>query len=179
MFFLVYKKQMETFGGIIVQKLKSFEDERGKFSEIFVNKHKTYPDEFVQDNCSVSKKGVVRGLHYQIENPQAKLVYVLCGKVLDVVVDLRKSSETFGKWFEIELSADNGLAMYVPEGFAHGFQSLEDNTVFYYKCSDYYSPEHDRTLHFQSLDINWRELPIVMSAKDKLGANFEICDKFP
>ena len=169
---------MEPFGGIIVQQLKCFGDDRGKFSEIFVNKHKTYPCNFVQDNCSVSKKGVIRGLHYQIKNPQAKLVYVLCGKVLDVVVDLRKSSETFGKWFEIELSAENGLAMFVPEGFAHGFQSLEENTTFYYKCSDYYSPKHDRTLIYNSLKIAWKDLPIIISDKDKLGASFDKCDKF-
>jgi dTDP-4-dehydrorhamnose 3,5-epimerase len=169
---------MEVFGGLQVEKLKTFPDDRGHFSEIFKTKDKIFPVKFVQDNCSVSKKGVIRGLHYQIKLPQAKLVYCLSGKIFDVAVDLRTNSKHFGKWYGIELSSENNLALYIPEGFAHGFQSLKDNSVVYYKCSSYYQPEYDRSLHYESLGILWHDLPQIVSEKDKLGKQFNDCDKF-
>jgi len=169
---------MELFGGLKVINLKSFKDDRGQFSETFVQKEELFSEKWVQDNCSISKKGTIRGMHYQIIKPQAKLVYCLFGKIYDVAVDLREKSNSFGKWFGIELSNENNLALYIPEGFAHGFQSLADNSVVYYKCSSYYEPEYDRSLHYNSLKILWHDLPQIVSEKDKLGKQFNDCDKF-
>ena len=169
---------MEPFGGIKIVNFKCFQDYRGQFTETFLLKDKIFPVKFVQDNCSISKQGVIRGMHYQVQIPQAKLVYCLAGKIYDVAVDLREQSPYFGKWFDIELSSENHLAIFIPEGFAHGFQSLEDNSVVYYKCSNYYYQENDRSLLYNSLDIPWKDFPQIVSDKDKLGKPFEECEKF-
>jgi dTDP-4-dehydrorhamnose 3,5-epimerase len=110
--------------------------------------------------------------------PQTKLVYCLAGCVLDVAVDLREESPDFGRWYSVELSSENNLALYIPGGFAHGFQALEDNSVVYYKCSSYYMPENDRSMLYNSVDIDWRDLPQIVSDKDKAGKPFDTCDKY-
>lgn len=160
-----------------------FEDDRGFFMESF-NLSKFEENighyNFVQDNHSKSSKGVLRGLHYQIENPQGKLVRCVFGEVYDVIVDLRKSSKTFGKWLGIKLN-ENNLQLWVPPGFAHGFYTISDTAEICYKTTDYYYPEHDRTLIWNDpyLNIDW---PInfnpVLSLKDQEGKSFIECDKY-
>ena len=161
--------------GCFVITPKTFKDERGFFSETFNSK--TFEDvtgisqAFVQDNQSTSSYGVIRGLHYQRgAMAQAKLVRVVSGKVLDIVVDLRKDSETFGKSFSIELTAENGKQLYVPRGFAHGFSVLEEGSVFAYKCDNFYDKESESGIIFNDSDLNldWR-LPkndMIISEKD-------------
>lgn len=150
-------------------------DSRGYFFESF-NKRKfkeltNIEIDFVQDNQSQSSKGVLRGLHYQKDMyAQAKLVRVLKGKVLDIAVDLRKNSPTFGQHFAVELSEDNNLQFFIPRGFAHGFIVLSDETVFFYKCDNYYSRDNDTGIKFNdpTLQINWllKEEEIMVSEKD-------------
>ena len=110
-------------------------------------------DRFVQDNCSFSRGGVVRGLHYQRHQPQAKLITVMQGRVLDVIVDIRKNSETFGQHVTIELSDRNKEILYVPIGFAHGFAVLSESALFHYKCSDYYCPDGERGIRWDDPDL--------------------------
>ncbi len=154
-----------------------FGDERGFFYESF-NKAKFEAAigrtaEFVQDNHSKSEKGVLRGLHYQIERAQGKLVRVAEGEVFDVAVDIRRGSSTFGKWVGEILSAENKRQLWIPEGFAHGFLVLSNSAQFLYKTTDYYSPEHERSIIWNdgTLDIKW---PIdgapVLSRKDAVAA---------
>lgn len=161
---------------VILIEPKVFGDDRGFFFESF-NQAKFEAAigrqvAFVQDNHSRSVKNVLRGLHYQIRQPQGKLVRVVQGEVFDVAVDLRKSSPTFGHWVGEILSAENKLQMWVPEGFAHGFVVLSDTAEFLYKTTDYYSPEHERCIAWDepSIGIDW---PIsgqpLLSAKDEQG----------
>jgi dTDP-4-dehydrorhamnose 3,5-epimerase len=128
---------------------------------------------FVQDNHSRSAAGVLRGLHYQVRQPQGKLVRVVCGAAFDVAVDLRRASPTFGRSVGVELSDGNRLMMWVPPGFAHGFLSLEDGTEFLYKCTDYYAPEHERSLLWSDPDLRiaWPlgGMQPILSAKDRAG----------
>ena len=162
---------------------KKFEDERGFFMESFNLKEFekiTGISNFVQDNHSKSSKGVLRGLHYQIEHPQGKLVRCISGAVFDVIVDLRKSSPSFGKWFGIKLS-ENNLQLWVPPGFAHGFYTLTETAEITYKTTDYYHPEHDRTLLWNdsSLVIEWGvKVEPILSKKDLKGKTFEECEKY-
>ncbi len=154
-----------------------FNDTRGYFSESYNKKDliNLVKDEFVQDNESLSHRGVLRGLHFQ-EPPyaQAKLVRVITGSVLDVVVDLRKESSTFGQHFKHLLSAVNKTQLYVPKGFAHGFAVLEDNTIFSYKCSDYYYKTSERGIIWNdsTLKIDWQIKDPIISEKDKIAENF-------
>ena len=152
-----------------------FGDDRGFFMEtwnqkIFEEKVTGKPTAFVQDNHSKSKKGILRGLHYQTENTQGKLVRVVSGSVFDVAVDLRKNSETFGDWVGVELSAENKLQLWVPEGFAHGFYVTSDEAEFVYKCTDYYNPKAEISICWDdpAIGIKW---PInsapALSEKDK------------
>lgn len=149
-------------------------DDRGYFMEAF-NEARFRVETglnvtFVQDNESQSKKGVLRGLHFQAPpKSQGKLIRVITGAVLDVVVDLRKSEQTYGQHFKLVLSAQNRTQLYVPEGFAHGFAVLEDDSFFSYKCTNYYSPEHDRGLRWDdpALKIDWEIENPVLSEKDK------------
>lgn len=153
-----------------------FGDQRGFFFESYNQKifqEKTGLDiNFVQDNHSLSVKNVLRGLHYQVKQPQGKLVRVVAGEVYDVAVDIRKDSATFGEWEGIHLSAENKKMFWVPAGFAHGFLVLSDTAEFLYKTTDYYAPEHERCIAWndESLKIVW---PIdgqpELSEKDKLG----------
>ena len=150
-------KRVETgIKDLIVIEPTVFGDNRGFFMESYSKKDFFaigMDIEFVQDNHSKSKKGVLRGLHFQTQHVQGKLVRVTAGAVLDVAVDLRKDTPTFGKHYLVELSADNKKMFYIPPGFAHGFLTLEDNTEFQYKCTDYYTPEFDSGVLWNDSDI--------------------------
>ncbi|MCF1459260.1 MAG: dTDP-4-dehydrorhamnose 3,5-epimerase [Shewanella sp.] len=163
-----------------------FGDERGFFMETFrasLMDELTGGKPFVQDNHSKSGQGILRGLHYQMQHTQGKLVRVVQGCVFDVAVDMRKSSPTFGKWVGVELSAENKRQLWVPEGFAHGFYVMSETAEFVYKCTDYYAPEHDRSLLWNDTDIGI-EWPLVngeqplLSEKDKNGKPFREADTF-
>ncbi len=162
---------------------KKFEDDRGFFMESFNLREFekiTGVSNFVQDNHSKSSKGVLRGLHYQIQHPQGKLVRCISGAVYDVIVDLRKSSPSFGKWFGIKLS-ENNLQLWVPPGLAHGFYTLTDTAEFCYKTTDYYYPEYDRTLLWNDryLGIEWNiDNNPILSNKDIAGKTFLDCEKY-
>ncbi|EPM6340761.1 TPA: dTDP-4-dehydrorhamnose 3,5-epimerase [Vibrio parahaemolyticus] len=154
-----------------------FGDERGFFMETW--NHKQFeeqvtgkPTSFVQDNHSKSKKGILRGLHYQRKNTQGKLVRVVSGEVFDVAVDIRRGSPTYGQWVGVYLSADNKRQLWIPEGFAHGFYVTSDDAEFVYKCTDYYSPKHEESIIWNDpqLNIDWpnKEAPIL-SKKDEFG----------
>ena len=170
---------------VLVIEPSVFGDERGFFFESF-NK-KIFEEstgtvvEFVQDNHSKSTKGVLRGLHYQIKQPQGKLVRVTSGEVFDVAVDLRKSSETFGRWVGMHLSAENKRQLWVPPGFAHGFIVLSDSAEFLYKTTDYYAPEYERCISWNdaeiSIDWQYSGEPLV-SEKDSRGVAFKEADHF-
>lgn len=143
--------------GLAVVTPKVFGDSRGFFLETYSKKafaEAGIRAEFVQDNHSRSKRGVLRGLHFQRKKAQGKLVRVTAGKVLDVAVDLRRGSPTFGKWKAVELSAENKKMFYIPEGFAHGFLTAEDGTEFQYKCTDDYAPEYDGGILWNDADLN-------------------------
>lgn len=168
---------------LLVVQPDVFPDERGYFFESF-NKERYVNGginvSFVQDNISRSKKGTVRGLHYQVgESAQGKLCSVIVGKVLDVAVDIRIGSPTFGKYYSIELSEENKTQFWIPPGFAHGFSVLSDEAIFSYKCSNLYNKETERSILFndETLKIDWRvETPIV-SPKDLLAKKFSEIEK--
>ncbi len=137
---------------------------------------------FVQDNLSRSQRGILRGLHYQIQHPQGKFVSVMRGEIFDVAVDLRRSSPTFGQWVGETLSDANHLTLYVPEGFAHGFCVLSEVADVLYKCTDFYAPEHERTIYWNDPDVGveWPlDGPPVLSEKDKSGTPFANAECFP
>lgn len=164
---------------LLIIKPIIFKDERGDFYEVYNEEKFALTGinlKFVQDNQSVSKKGVIRGLHFQ-KPPfaQAKLVRVVQGAAMDVAVDLRKSSPTFGRHYFLVLSSDNHLQLFIPEGFAHGFAALDDNTVLSYKCSNYYHKESEGTLSFDDPDLNihWQTENPIVSAKDRQGLLFK------
>ena len=159
---------------LYIIKPKVFGDNRGFFLETYQKKDFLslgLDYEFVQDNHSKSKKGVLRGLHYQKHYPQAKCVRVIQGEVFDVAVDLRKDSSTYGKWYGIRLSSENKLMLMIPRGFAHGFLVLSDEAEFMYKCDEYYHPEDEDGIMYNDPDINieWPEVDadILLSEKDK------------
>jgi dTDP-4-dehydrorhamnose 3,5-epimerase len=158
--------------GLLVIKPRVFGDERGYFFESFneVTYRKAGIDFcFVQDNISKSKKGTIRGLHYQIgEKAQGKLCKVIYGKVLDVAVDIRFGSPTFGKYFSSELSEENHTQLWIPPGFAHGFSVLSEEAIFSYKCTAFYSKEHERAIIFNDPDLNidWKVKSSIVSEKD-------------
>jgi len=165
------EKLPTTFDDIFALKPRVFGDERGFFFEGFNAKKYTdngIVDDFVQDNFSRSVKGTIRGLHYQYPNEQGKLVQILRGAVYDAVVDIRKGSPTFGKWTALELSAENRLQLWVPPGFAHGFQALTDETDVFYKVTDYWSPDCEQSIAWNdpALGIEWPLPPQALSAKD-------------
>ncbi len=167
--------------GLVVIKPRVFEDDRGYFFESFHNEkylEAGIVKPFIQDNESKSVRGVVRGLHYQTgEFAQAKLVRVVQGKVYDVVVDIRKGSPTFGKWFGIELSEDNKKQLFVPRGFAHGFSVLSETAIFTYKCDNVYNQKAERSINpfDPKLGIDWNlnESEQIVSEKDKLAPIFD------
>jgi dTDP-4-dehydrorhamnose 3,5-epimerase len=143
---------------VIILEPRVFGDSRGFFFESFnqqvFNEAVGRNVQFVQDNQSRSEKGVLRGLHYQVKQPQGKLVWIVRGAVFDVVVDIRKSSPTFGKWAGVELNEDNHCQLWVPEGFAHGFLVLSESADFLYKTTDYYAPEYERSIKWDDKDLN-------------------------
>ena len=155
-----------------------FSDERGCFMETFQSKRymkANIDHKFVQDNLSVSKQNVLRGLHFQIKNPQGKLVRVAKGEVYDVALDLRKNSETYLKWIGVYLSEENKKQLWIPPGFAHGFQTISREAVFEYKCTDYYDPNDEYTLLWNDpkLNINWPSNKPILSKKDKEGLSID------
>lgn len=172
------KKTNTSIEGLIVIDPNVFEDKRGYFFESYnEDKFKDLGIDkiFVQDNQSLSQKGVLRGLHFQ-KPPyaQAKLVRVIKGAVLDIAVDIRQSSPTYGQSFAIELSEQNKKMLYIPEGFAHGFLTLEDDTIFTYKCSDNYHPEVEDAILWSDKDLNidWNVETPMVSEKDKKAQEF-------
>jgi dTDP-4-dehydrorhamnose 3,5-epimerase len=166
--------------GLLVIEPRIFADERGWFTESFnelrflegvTGAGGQAPPRFVQDNHSVSRRGVLRGLHYQLPpHAQGKLVRVVRGAAFDVAVDIRRSSPTFGKWFGLELNDSNHLQLWIPEGFAHGFVALRDETHFLYKTTDYWFKDSEAAIHWSdpSIDIAWPDLPVrfQVNAKD-------------
>lgn len=165
--------------GLLIITPRVFEDDRGEFMESF-NKQKF--DEavgrevnFVQDNQSISKKGVLRGLHFQTPPfAQGKLVRVVKGAVIDIAVDIRKDSPTYGDYVAVELTAENNEQFWIPEGFAHGFVALEDETTFLYKCTNYYAPQCEGTILWNdpTLNIDWGIDDPIISEKDAIGQEF-------
>lgn len=171
---------------VLVIEPKVFGDARGFFFESF--NQKSFDEAvgqhvyFVQDNHSRSTKGVLRGLHYQIEQAQGKLVRVVSGAVFDVAVDIRRSSPTFGRWVGVELSESNHRQLWVPAGFAHGFLVLSETADFLYKTTDYYAPAYERCIRWDdaSISIEWPDVGCapVLSAKDAAGARFDAAEVF-
>jgi len=175
-----------TIPDVIVIEQKVFDDERGFFFESYNEKVFTElvgaKPCFVQDNHSRSTRNVLRGLHYQIKQPQGKLVRVIEGEVFDVVVDIRKSSLTFGKWIGEHLSAKNKKQLWIPEGFAHGFVVLSETAEFLYKATDYYAPEFERCIRWDdpNIGIKWPNgICPILSNKDAEGASFSMAEVFP
>ncbi len=160
--------------GVILIEPKVFSDNRGFFMETFqkqLYKEAGIDHEFVQDNLSYSKKGTLRGLHYQYPNSQGKLVSVAFGSVFDVAVDIRKGSPTFGNWYGVEISAENKRHLWIPPGFAHGFCVTSETAVFVYKCTDYYNQQAEHTILWNddTLSIKWPFSEPVVSGKDTQG----------
>lgn len=163
--------------GVVLIEPKIFEDERGFFFESYHKRlfaEQAISLEFVQDNHSRSRQGALRGLHYQIRQPQGKLVRVILGEIYDVAVDLRKSSPTFGQWMGIYLSAENKKQLYIPPGFAHGFYVISEWAEMLYKATDYYAPQWERTLLWNDAQINisWpllEDKQPLLSSKDAVG----------
>jgi dTDP-4-dehydrorhamnose 3,5-epimerase len=169
--------------GLLVIEPDVFKDDRGFFFESFSKqryKEIGITDEFVQDNFSKSKKGTIRGLHYQVgDKVQGKLCQVLEGEVLDVAVDIRFNSPSFGKHFSLMLNSEKKLQLWIPGGFAHGFSVLSDEAIFFYKCTNYYSKAHERTILYNDpdLNINWEIDNPLVSEKDLSAKRFRDIDK--
>ncbi|MFV3315783.1 dTDP-4-dehydrorhamnose 3,5-epimerase [Pseudomonas sp. NY15374] len=171
---------------VLIIEPKVFGDSRGFFFESFNARtfaERTGVDvEFVQDNHSRSRQGVLRGLHYQLQNPQGKLVRVTLGEVLDVAVDIRRGSPTFGRWVSARLSAENHRQMWIPAGFAHGFVVLSESADFLYKTTDYYNPAAERCIRWDDpqLAIDWQLTSApLLSAKDQAGVLLQDAELFP
>ncbi len=177
------KVHQTSIAGALILEPRVFSDDRGFFLESY--SERTFAelgikDKFVQDNHSRSQRGVLRGLHYQVEKPQGKLVRVVSGEVLDVFVDLRKSSPTFGRWHVAKLSADNKLLAWIPAGLAHGFHVLSDNADVLYKTTEFYYPELERTIVWNDpeLGIEWGAENPLLSRKDQGGTRFRNAETF-
>lgn len=178
------KKIDTTLDGVVVIEPKVFGDSRGFFLESYSERSMGdlgIHERFVQDNHSCSDRNVVRGLHYQIQHAQGKLIRVVEGEIRDVVLDLRRSSRTFGKWEAIALSGENKRMLWIPAGFAHGFRVVSDRTHVLYKATDFYAPEFERTLAWndQDLAIDWQlDGEAILSPKDQRGLPFSEAEKF-
>ena len=178
------KVEMTAIPGVLIVEPMVFGDERGFFLESFNEREMQkigIDGHFVQDNHSRSTRNVLRGLHYQIIQPQGKLVSVVCGKVFDVAVDLRRDSPAFGKWVGVELSAENKHIFWLPPGMAHGFVVLSDSADFVYKATDYYVPKSERSLLWNDPEIGI-EWPFtgepILSAKDMAGTRFNEAEAY-
>ena len=160
------------FKDLIIFKKDSFKDNRGFFRELFLKKD--IDKEFIFDVMSLSKKNVIRGLHLQIKKPQGKLITVLRGKIFDVALDCRTKSKTYGKYFSITLSEKENTSVYIPEGFAHGFCSLSNNTIIHYKCTNYRDKKSEIGILWndKDLNINWPIKNPIISKKDKKNLRF-------
>ncbi len=177
--------EQTTLPEVLLITPRIFRDNRGAFWEAWNQKafeDAGLPSNWVQDNCSVSKRNVVRGIHYQVIQPQAKLIRVTHGAVLDVAVDLRRSSPNFGRHVAVELSAENALTLYIPVGFGHGFAALTDDVGLAYKVTDYYCPAGERTLLWNDADIaiSWPIAPqdAILAEKDRNGATLRTAEVF-
>jgi dTDP-4-dehydrorhamnose 3,5-epimerase len=178
------KKIPTSLPGVFILEPRVFGDDRGFFFESY--NQKTMADlgiteRFMQDNHSCSSRNVLRGLHYQLKHPQGKLVRVAEGEIIDVAVDLRRSSATFGKWEAVRLSGDNKRMLWIPPGLAHGFCVLSDKAHVLYKATDYYAPEHERTLAWNDpqLKIKWElDGEPIISAKDQRGVAFRDAESY-
>jgi len=171
--------------GLLVIQPKVFKDSRGYFLETWNERDYNaagLSTHFVQDNQSKSKRGVLRGLHFQSRYPQGKLVRVITGEVFDVAVDLREGSSTFGKWYGVILSGEKQNQLYIPPGFAHGFLVLSDEAVFAYRCTEYYHPEDESGIRWDDCKINieWPDIgqKPLLSAKDMLLPSFDATRKY-
>jgi dTDP-4-dehydrorhamnose 3,5-epimerase len=162
--------------GLLIVEPKKFSDPRGMFYEVYSKSRYEQHGipSFIQDNYSVSKNGVLRGLHYQVNPGQGKLVTVTRGEIFDVAVDIRKQSPTYGKWWGLSLSEKNNLQLFIPIGFAHGFCVLSESAEVLYKCSDYYSPENERGILWSDPDlaIDWPINEPILSEKDAVYPSF-------
>jgi dTDP-4-dehydrorhamnose 3,5-epimerase len=178
------KKIPTPLPGVVILEPRVFGDERGFFLESYNQKvfaEVGIEDHFVQDNHSSSRRNVLRGLHYQIKQPQGKLVRAVEGEILDVAVDVRRSSPTFGAWEAVHLSGENKRMLWIPPGFAHGFRVISEKAQVLYKASDYYAPEHERTLAWNDPDlkIDWKlDGDPIVSAKDLRGVALRDAETF-
>ena len=165
----------KLFGGIKIFKSEVFKDNRGSFREVYKKKF-IKKKNLVFDCLSISKKNVLRGLHIQTKNSQAKFITVIKVEIFDVAVDLRKKSKTFGKYFSINLSSKNYCSIYIPEGFAHGFYCLDKENIVYYLCDNYRSKRHEISINWcdKALNIKWPIKKPKISKKDKNNLSFEI-----
>ncbi len=178
------KKIATNLPGVLLLEPRVFGDDRGFFLESY--NQRTFAalgitETFVQDNHSFSGRNVVRGLHYQIQQPQGKLIRVVSGEILDVALDLRRSSPTFGKWEMFKLSGENKRIVWIPCGFAHGFRVVSATAHVLYKTTDFYAPEHEHTVAWNdpALKIDWQlDGEAIVSAKDQMGVRFEQAEKF-
>lgn len=176
--------QATPLSGLLVLEPRVFEDARGYFLESYNERDMAEAgigEPFVQDNHSYSVRNVVRGLHYQVRQPQGKLVRVVEGEILDVAVDLRASSSTFGKWHAVTLSGKNRRILWIPGGFAHGFRVRSAGAHVVYKATTFYAPECERTILWNDPEVNidWRlDAPPIVSEKDSLGSAFGEAEKF-
>jgi dTDP-4-dehydrorhamnose 3,5-epimerase len=180
----VLKKTATSLPGLFLLEPRVFGDERGFFLESYNEQVMAgigIRERFVQDNHSCSHRNVLRGLHYQIKQVQGKLVRVVDGEILDVAVDLRRSSPTFGAWTSVRLSGENKKMLWIPPGFAHGFRVISEKAHVLYKATDYYAPEHERTLAWNDPDlkIDWQlDGDPMVSAKDQRGMRLRDCETF-
>ena len=167
------KIKRTKFKDLVVIKKDSFKDNRGYFRELFLQK--IVKKKFIFDTMSFCKKNVLRGLHLQLKNPQGKYITVLQGKIFDIALDLRKNSKTFGKHFSIILSGKENTSIYIPEGFAHGYCTLEKNTIIYYKCTNYRDKNSERGIFWNDpkLKIKWPIKKPILSIKDRKNLNFK------
>lgn len=179
------KVSATPLAGVLVLEPKIWRDERGFFTESYNQRalaEAGISATFVQDNHSRSRQNVLRGLHYQIQHPQGKLVRVVAGSVFDVVVDIRRHSPTFGKWFGLELNGDALQMLWIPPGFAHGYRVLSASADFLYKTTDFYYPEHERTILWNDpqIGITWPGEPdgAVISSKDQAGSRLAEAEVF-
>jgi dTDP-4-dehydrorhamnose 3,5-epimerase len=178
-------KKIETsLPGVFALEPRVFGDERGFFFESYNQQMMAdagINETFVQDNHSRSSRNVLRGLHYQIMHPQGKLVRVAVGEILDVAVDMRRNSANFGHWEAVRLSGENKRMLWIPAGFAHGFRVLSEEAHVLYKATDFYAPEHERTLAWNDPDlkINWElDAEPIISAKDQRGSSFRDAESY-
>jgi dTDP-4-dehydrorhamnose 3,5-epimerase len=178
------RKVPTSLPGVVILEPRVFGDERGFFLESYNQKALAelgIREQFVQDNHSGSRRNVLRGLHYQIKQPQGKLVRAVEGEILDVAADVRRSSPTFGRWEAVRLSGENKRMLWIPVGFAHGFRVISERAQVLYKATDYYAPEHERTLAWNDPDlkIDWAlEGDPIVSAKDQRGIALRDAETF-